>query len=298
MIFRIFKKDRKKAPSEILSKAVDASHSPPQPKVKTKVQPQSQAQALPKGRAKLKSQPQGLAQPTPHVEGQRNEINTAEADLKRTTIAIKGDGNIVKFGKSSSANDLKIKIDGNDNTVIVGEKCRIRGMIRVAGNGQTVSVGNFTTFTECYLLAAEGCDIRIGEHCMFSRGIEIRTTDAHSVVDVETGKRTNMPKTVTIGNHVWIAANVFVSKGVVIADDCIIGAGSVVLKSIEESQCVAAGSPAVPIRRGVTWNRAVKPEFSQAELYMWRDQGAASAVAELEDPSDRASTGATNDSGV
>ena len=180
--------------------------------------------------------------------------------------------------------------------MIVGKKCRIRGMIRVSGNAQTVSIGNFTTFTECYLLAAENCDIRIGEHCMFSRGIEIRTTDAHSVIDVKTGRRTNTPKSVTIGNHVWIAANVFVSKGVVIADDCIIGAGSVVLKSIEESQCVVAGSPAVPIRRGVTWNRAVKPEFSQAELYMWRDQSAAGAQAELEDPPDRASTGATNDS--
>lgn len=48
---------------------------------------------------------------------------------------------------------------------------------------------------------------------------------------------------VKIGNNVWFGENVSVCKGVSIGDNCIIGIGSVVTKSIPDN-CVAAGIPA------------------------------------------------------
>ena len=47
---------------------------------------------------------------------------------------------------------------------------------------------------------------------------------------------------VSIGNNVYIATNVTILKGVSIGDNCIIGAGSIVTKSIP-SNSVAAGIP-------------------------------------------------------
>lgn len=47
---------------------------------------------------------------------------------------------------------------------------------------------------------------------------------------------------IKIGNNVWIGGNVTVLSGVTIGDNCVIGAGSVVVKDIP-SNCVAFGSP-------------------------------------------------------
>nr|WP_268998954.1 DapH/DapD/GlmU-related protein [Leptospira interrogans] len=52
---------------------------------------------------------------------------------------------------------------------------------------------------------------------------------------------------VVIGNNVWLGSQVIVLKGVKIGDNSVIGAGSVVTKSIPEN-CLAAGNPAKPIR--------------------------------------------------
>lgn len=65
--------------------------------------------------------------------------------------------------------------------------------------------------------------------------------------------------------------NVLVSKGVSIADDCIVGANSVILKSITENHCIVAGTPGKIIRRGVTWNKGRKDRFSDDELYGWEN---------------------------
>lgn len=52
---------------------------------------------------------------------------------------------------------------------------------------------------------------------------------------------------VRIGARTWIGENVCV-LGASIGEECVIGANSVVLRDIPD-RCVAAGSPAVPIRR-------------------------------------------------
>ena len=55
-------------------------------------------------------------------------------------------------------------------------------------------------------------------------------------------------KPITIGNDVWIAANVVVQGGVTIGDGAIIGAGSVVTKDIP-AHTIAAGVPAKVVRK-------------------------------------------------
>ena len=53
---------------------------------------------------------------------------------------------------------------------------------------------------------------------------------------------------ITVGNRVWIGANVSVLPGVTIGDDTVIGAGSVVNKDIPDG-VVAAGNPCRVIRK-------------------------------------------------
>jgi acetyltransferase-like isoleucine patch superfamily enzyme len=183
---------------------------------------------------------------------------------------IQGRDNRVDRGVGTRTGRLVLDIIGTGNTVRIGNHCRLSGRIVMRGDNQTVEIGPSTVFKGCYLLCSEGCDIRIGRHCLFSRGTEIRTTDAHSVIDATTGERLNRPGSVEIGGHVWMGVGAMVSKGVRIAEDNIVAAGAFVNRSCSESQTVIAGAPARVTRRGVTWNRRLQDHFTSAEIDHWR----------------------------
>jgi acetyltransferase-like isoleucine patch superfamily enzyme len=73
--------------------------------------------------------------------------------------------------------------------------------------------------------------------------------DVHQINYIERkankGKVKSAP--IVIEDDVWLGANVMVLKGVTIGARSIIGAGSVVTKSIP-SDCIAAGTPAKVIK--------------------------------------------------
>lgn len=183
-------------------------------------------------------------------------------------ITFKGSGNSVAFGADSLL-DGSIQIQGRNNRILIGPHCAIRGRILVKGDDQTVSIGEHTTFQSVYLLCQEGCDIAIGRWCMFSRDIEIRTTDAHSVIERSSGQRLNAPASVTIGDHVWISVGALISKGVSLPDDSVVGAKAFVNSGFSESGTMIAGAPAKIVKRGVTWHRNRKSRFSEDEMAVW-----------------------------
>jgi acetyltransferase-like isoleucine patch superfamily enzyme len=210
--------------------------------------------------------------PTPLASEADNHILIDETCSTGYELKIKGTQNTLRCEPHVNFKKFLIEVEGDNNTVLIGHHCRLNGRVLVKGTGITLTIGHHTTFQNVYVLAGEDCNVTIGNHCMFSRHVEIRTTDAHSLIDKTTRKRVNLPAPITIGNHVWIAANVMVSKGVTIADDCIIGAYSFVNRSIDEESVVAAGSPAKIVKRNVTWNRSVKPKFTQGQILAWQNE--------------------------
>ena len=85
--------------------------------------------------------------------------------------------------------------------------------------------------------------VSIGDNVDMNRNFSIRTHDfGHRVFVPLYGEFLSSSGKVSIGNNVYFGMNVTVLKGVTIGDNCIIGAGSIVTKSIP-SNSVAVGVP-------------------------------------------------------
>lgn len=109
----------------------------------------------------------------------------------------------------------------------------------------------FVCNKNCHLRTAS--KLSFGEGCYVGWNVQMNTNDGHSVW--YNGEQTVMEGPITVGNHVWITSNVIVGKNVNIADGCVIAQGAVVTKSIEESNCLVAGVPAVVKKRNIHWEK-------------------------------------------
>lgn len=112
------------------------------------------------------------------------------------------------------------------------------------------------TFVNFNFTCQDDGEVVIGENCDFGPNVTI-TTPIHPMLRDErrilrcpdgSEKRLCYTKPVRIGNGCWICANVTILPGVTIGDGCVIGAGSVVTRSIPDN-CFAAGNPCRVIRR-------------------------------------------------
>lgn len=89
---------------------------------------------------------------------------------------------------------------------------------------------------------------KITKYCKYN-DIRVAQEDLSRLKFHITGKNNS----IHIGNHVWVGAYASIMKNVYIADDCIVGWGSVVSGKFDTSNCVLAGNPAKLVRQGITW---------------------------------------------
>lgn len=215
---------------------------------------------------------QRVAEPAAVVMGaEGNQVLFESAEAFSGKIKFKGEGNIVRFVGGSHFSGI-IKVHGANHFIEFGAHSNIKGRIFVNGTSRRIIFGAHTTAEDINVVCGENQDITIGKDCMFSREIVIRTSDAHSVVDAQTGKRLNPAQPVVIGDHVWVGQRVIINKGSVIPSNSIVGATSFVNGSFEEEGIILAGTPARMVKQGITWNREKKQHFSTEDLDEWRNQ--------------------------
>lgn len=170
---------------------------------------------------------------------------------------IKGKNNKIIVGKNTYLNGTSFRIIGNNNIIEFGDNITIgKGCSFWAeGNNIKIHVGTGTTFTQKVHVNAQedGSQIKIGQDCMFSNTIIIRTSDSHPIYD-SNSNRINPAKSISIGEHVWIAPNSKIMKGVTIGNGCIIGSDTIVTKDLP-CNVLAVGHPAKVVKTDICWTR-------------------------------------------
>jgi maltose O-acetyltransferase len=89
--------------------------------------------------------------------------------------------------------------------------------------------------------------ITIGDNALLGPGVHIYAA-THPVDPAVRASLREMARPVTIGRNVWLGGGAIVCPGVEIGDNCVIGAGSVVTRSIQADH-VAVGNPCRVVRR-------------------------------------------------
>lgn len=116
--------------------------------------------------------------------------------------------------------------------------------------GGHIEIGDHSGASAVIISSRSG--IRIGKHTNIGGNVRIFDHDFHAL-DAEVRRGPHgcdecATKPVFIGDDVFIGAQSIILKGVSIGDRAVIGAGSVVTKDVP-ADCIAAGNPAVVIRR-------------------------------------------------
>ena len=160
-----------------------------------------------------------------------------------------------QIGNSNSFN-VPVRSSGH-GSLIIGDRNSLgfEGAPRL-GNGEIliqprtiaseISIGDENSFSNNISIIATQA-ISIGNRCLLGDGLGIFDSDFH---DLSPAKRWNSPglaEAVKIGNNVWLGSRVVVLKGVSIGNNSVVGAMSLVTRSIPENS-VAAGVPAKIIR--------------------------------------------------
>jgi len=113
--------------------------------------------------------------------------------------------------------------------------------------GAEIEIGEGTLLNACHLSAKKR--LRVGAGSMVGPGSRVFDSDQHDF-DAEHPERT---EPVEIGEHVWIASDVTVLRGVRVGDHAVVGAKSLVTSEVAPHSLVY-GQPARP--RGPVGDRS------------------------------------------
>ena len=122
-------------------------------------------------------------------------------------------------------------------------------ILRTLRPDSVIRIGDDTGMSGATVCAASS--VTIGAQCLIGANVTITDYDFHAVAPANRRYATNPDAIgcapVVIEDNVWIGLNTVILKGVTIGADTVVGAGSVVTRSLPP-RCVAAGQPARVIR--------------------------------------------------
>lgn len=169
-------------------------------------------------------------------------------------VQIIGNSNKLIIEKGCVLLNSLIKMQGNNNAVFLKANSYISGAeLWIEDNNCTLSIGKRSFVGHHTHLACTENDKKliIGDDCMLSSYVQIRTGDSHSIVDLE-GNRINPAQSVIIGNHCWIGEGAKVMKGVILEGDDVVSTGAIVTKSFGKYLLVG-GTPAEVLKNDINW---------------------------------------------
>lgn len=182
------------------------------------------------------------------------EIINCGAIMLNCRIHSHGTGNRLVFGGRGIYRNCEFIFFGDYNTIEFGENCTARdGSFHIEDSYNSIFTKKNTNYAgKIHIACTESTRIEVGDGCLFSSDIMIRSGDSHSILNMQ-GERLNFAGNVIIGDRVWVGNRAIITKGAVISEDSVVGTGAIVTKAFTEKNVVLAGVPAQVVKRNVKW---------------------------------------------
>jgi acetyltransferase-like isoleucine patch superfamily enzyme len=170
-------------------------------------------------------------------------------DINKGMIRM-GFGDVGIFDKKRSKGILDIQGTLHFNgRAHLGHGCKIS-----VGPQGTLSIGpEFDLTAESAIVCHHS--ITFGTNCLISWDCLFMDIDFHPIKNSD-DKIINNPRSITIGNKVWIGCRCTVLKGSTIADGSVLGAGTGVYGAqLNSENCIYAGNPVHSIKQDIHWDK-------------------------------------------
>lgn len=148
------------------------------------------------------------------------------------------------------------RIDFNkDNSILYLSSNSFDYYFNISINGNNICfIGRNNYFNgQLHLVLSESKNIIMGDDCLISYNISIRTSDVHLLYNAKTKERINHSKSVYIGDHVWLGQGATILKGTQIGSGATIGASSILSNKKVPSNTTYVGNPAQLLHEDTFW---------------------------------------------
>jgi acetyltransferase-like isoleucine patch superfamily enzyme len=134
-------------------------------------------------------------------------------------------------------------------------------------NGERIKIGAYAHIgANCSIWAGDSVGrITLGRHALLGPEVFITASNYQIAPGTPVMDQPKLERDVVIGDDVWLGARVMVVAGVEIGDGCIIGASSVVTRSIPAGS-IAVGNPARVV--GQRGDRKAEAAVREADLLL------------------------------
>lgn len=185
------------------------------------------------------------------VEGlEGNEIIGAIPDTAKGGISFAGTGARLVIGSNVSFGNVRLHLESN-SLIIIGNNCDIEGAV-ISDEECSIFVGEQTRIAgTARLYASEARRIIIGKRCVIL-GARFRTSDSHSVIDLDTQVRINKAADIVVQDDVFIDRHSHFYKGSNVGTGSYVAIGSIVTRKFANNSYIE-GRPASVVHHHITW---------------------------------------------
>lgn len=178
----------------------------------------------------------------------QNKIIGCNPNLINSTIKFIGENNVLYCEENVVLNNSDLMFGGSNSIIYLSTNSHKYNLNVEIYNNSVLFIDENNYMNDLRgrvnLMISEQTNILIGKDGTFSFDIWAWTGDPHLIYDCETKERTNLSKSIFIGDHVWIGQDTLILKGSKVGSGSIVGAKSVVTNKRINSNTIWAGNPA------------------------------------------------------
>lgn len=195
-----------------------------------------------------------------------NEI-IGKPNLINSTVFFAGKNNILFCDDNINIVNSSIRFEGDNSVIYLSyTKSNYALDIHVFQNSLVYMGRDNKLSPTLHINIQEHQNFIMGDDCIVGSTFNLRTSDAHILYDANSKERINNSGSVFIGDHVWLAHQVYIEMGSKIGSGAIVNNNSHVYKySILKSNCLYSGNPANLVKKDVFFTKEYTGNFTEED---------------------------------